>query len=98
MQLNKLVLPAPFGPINPTICPLAISKETSSSAATPPKRTLTPRIASKASLNAEVPVQTSRRELSLRERFPSGRFPSGEIPFGRDFLRDRSSFGRDSLR
>src|SRR5712664_759548 len=43
MQLKRLVLPAPFGPINPTIWPSMMSNETLSSAATPPKRRLTSR-------------------------------------------------------
>src|SRR5919202_1145333 len=40
MQLKRLVLPAPFGPISPTIWLAAMSNETWSSAATPPKRML----------------------------------------------------------
>ena len=47
MQLKRLVFPAPFGPIKPTICPVGISKETLSNAATPPKRRLTSRTESK---------------------------------------------------
>src|SRR5882672_1923220 len=41
MQLKSVVLPAPFGPISPTIWPGATSKETLSSATMPPKRTQT---------------------------------------------------------
>src|SRR6185503_13089735 len=41
MQLKSVVLPAPFGPISPTIWPGATSKDTLSSATMPPKRTLT---------------------------------------------------------
>src|SRR5688572_28284382 len=37
MQLNIVVFPAPFGPINPTICPVSISNEMSSLAQIPPK-------------------------------------------------------------
>ena len=48
-QLNKLVLPAPFGPIKPTIWPSTMSNETLSSAATPPKRRLTSRTDNNAS-------------------------------------------------
>src|SRR5947208_3639269 len=41
MQLNSVVLPAPLGPIRPTMRPGATSKETPSSATMPPKRTAT---------------------------------------------------------
>ena len=37
-QLNSVVLPAPLGPISPTMWPGAMSKETSSRATIPPKR------------------------------------------------------------
>src|SRR4051794_9777838 len=38
MQLNAVVLPAPFGPISPTISNSLTSSETSSSACSPPNR------------------------------------------------------------
>jgi hypothetical protein len=38
MQLKQVVLPAPFGPINPVIWPSATSKDTSFSAVMPPNR------------------------------------------------------------
>src|SRR5579859_8237510 len=41
MQLKSVVLPAPFGPINPTIERSATSNETSEFAARPPKNLLT---------------------------------------------------------
>ena len=41
ITLNSVVLPAPFGPIRPTISPGAASTETSSSATIPPKRRVT---------------------------------------------------------
>src|SRR5690606_2270823 len=37
MRLNAVVLPAPFGPIRPTMAPCSTSKLTSRSAARPPK-------------------------------------------------------------
>src|SRR6185436_768823 len=40
-QLNSVVLPAPFGPISPTMRPGATSNDTPSSATMPPKRTPT---------------------------------------------------------
>src|SRR2546428_623634 len=39
-QLKSVVLPAPFGPMRPTIAPSSTSKETASSARMPPKRTV----------------------------------------------------------
>ena len=42
MQLNSVVLPAPFGPIRPQIAPGATLNVTSSRAVTPPKRIETP--------------------------------------------------------
>src|SRR4051812_39589280 len=48
MQLKSVVLPAPLGPISPTMLPGATSKEMPSSATMPPKRTATSRTRSKA--------------------------------------------------
>src|SRR5437879_2039911 len=45
--LNSVVLPAPFGPINPVIRPPSAEIDASSSATLPPKRTLTPRTSSR---------------------------------------------------
>src|ERR1700744_2784310 len=39
---NKVVLPAPFGPIRAVIRPASTSSETLSTASNPPKRLLTP--------------------------------------------------------
>ena len=41
MELNKVVLPEPFGPINPTIDPCSTFNEMSTLAFTPPKDLLT---------------------------------------------------------
>jgi hypothetical protein len=38
MQLNKVVLPAPLGPISEVISPRFIENDTSSKAVMPPKR------------------------------------------------------------
>src|SRR5580704_4545522 len=43
MQLKRVVFPAPFGPMRPTIWPSSTSKLTPSSAVTPPNRTRTSR-------------------------------------------------------
>ena len=49
MQLNSVVLPAPFGPIRPQIWPRGDHEETPScNAVTPPKRMVTPSTASSA--------------------------------------------------
>src|SRR6185437_14852745 len=42
MTLNRVVLPAPFGPISPVTEPGPTVRLTSDRAATPPKRTATP--------------------------------------------------------
>ena len=47
MQLKHVVLPAPFGPINPVMCPSATSKDTSFSAVIPPNRMVRFRTASR---------------------------------------------------
>src|SRR5690242_13035818 len=49
MTLNKVVLPAPFGPISPVIPVGATSRSTSLRATKPPKRTVTPRAPSSGS-------------------------------------------------
>jgi hypothetical protein len=41
ITLNAVVLPAPFGPIRPTVSPGSTSNETPSSATMPPKRRVT---------------------------------------------------------
>ena len=46
MQLKSVVLPAPFGPISPTISPRRTAIETESTAATPPNRRETARTSS----------------------------------------------------
>src|SRR5207248_8707168 len=47
MQLSKVVLPAPFGPMMPRTSPCSTSKVTPARALTPPKRLLRSRTASK---------------------------------------------------
>src|SRR5881227_1804384 len=42
MMLNRVVLPAPLGPINPVMSPAAAVRFTSDSAFTPPNRIATP--------------------------------------------------------
>src|SRR6185437_11864978 len=68
MALNAVVLPAPFGPISPTIEPSATSRETSSSATMPPNRRRT--------------WSSARRATSVcRLQGPAaGRLHSGEHP------------------
>src|SRR5438477_2113153 len=48
MTLNKVVLPAPFGPISPVMWPGRTAMETASSAVWPPKRMVTSRVSSPA--------------------------------------------------
>src|SRR5271166_84668 len=70
MQLNRVVLPAPFGPISPQMAPLETSKLTSSSAVTPPNRIVTPSTASSAdscgsTLSSAVPAFASASSMNI---------------------------------
>src|SRR3978361_469679 len=56
MTLKHVVLPAPFGPISPRISPGLMSKETSLSAARPPKRMVTVASSSKGAMGASFQV------------------------------------------
>src|SRR6185312_8066130 len=42
IMLTMVVLPAPFGPMRPVICPGSIASESSATASRPPKRLLMP--------------------------------------------------------
>src|SRR5260370_10906629 len=66
MVLNSVVLPAPLGPIRPTMVPSGTVKETESSATMPPKRTLTSRTSSKPPISAQVYKRTSGWLLGRR--------------------------------
>src|SRR5664279_5319600 len=61
MTLNRVVLPAPLGPMSPVTDPGSVSMATSSSATLPPKRTVTPWTSSRAMerhlLDADRPVE-----------------------------------------
>src|SRR5437879_7427134 len=46
MTLNRVVLPAPFGPISPVMWPGRTAMETASSAVCPPKRIVTSSVSS----------------------------------------------------
>src|SRR5262245_15234204 len=61
MQLKSVVLPAPFGPIRPTMRPGATPKETPSSATMPPKRTRTSCTRSSAAVSCETLISSSRK-------------------------------------
>src|SRR5581483_8174296 len=50
MMLKKVVLPAPFGPIRPTIDPRGIEKSTRSTATSPPNVLVTARASRRRSL------------------------------------------------
>ena len=64
MQLKSVVLPAPFGPIRPQIAPRGTSKETSSSAVTPPNRIVSPWTASRAErLEVRIVIRASDSRL-----------------------------------
>src|SRR5580700_5615911 len=85
MQLNNVVLPAPFGPTRPTASPAASDSDTSLRAATPPKRMETDRASSRgggasatsipnAGAGAGPPALTS-----TTERLPQGHAHGGEL-------------------
>src|SRR5215207_2272991 len=65
MQLNSVVLPAPFGPISPHISPSATSKAGPSKAKTPPKRTTTSLICSTLGLHLPPGGRLSDSPLGL---------------------------------
>src|SRR2546421_8847730 len=75
MQLKIVVLPAPFGPISPTMWPRSTSNETSSLATSPPKRLVTWRTSSRL-IGAPRPTGTSAGP-------PRGRGPAWERPGAR---------------
>src|SRR3954466_16058917 len=56
MTLNKVVLPAPLGPIRPVIWPCNAVSETSTRAVTPPNLTATSRTSSTASDDGAAPA------------------------------------------
>src|SRR5918997_3685275 len=55
-KLITVVLPAPLGPISPTISPSSTAKETSSTARTPPKWRLKPSTWSSAGIDLDPPL------------------------------------------
>src|SRR2546430_936480 len=68
--LKRVVLPAPLGPISPTICPFSTSRETSSIATMPPKRRVTLRTESSAierTLNGATAPRTAPRSFYPHE-------------------------------
>src|SRR5207249_8085083 len=73
MTLNAVVLPAPFGPMSPDICPFSTSNETPSRATMPPKRSVTLSTASNA-IPARHPKPRCTRAPGFRLR--SGRHRS----------------------
>src|SRR5438067_13666055 len=76
MALKAVVLPAPFGPMRPTIEPSATSRETSSSATIPPNRSRA--------------WSSARRRTSVRrlERAAAGGLHPGEHPGRRGAVRE----------
>src|ERR1700722_12438636 len=86
MQLKSVVLPAPLGPIKPQIAPRATSKETSSSAVTPPNRIVTPWTASRAEAwrsasPSPPPLPPALRSHGDRHRHPRLRLSPQPAPW-----------------
>src|SRR6476620_5306814 len=71
-QLKRVVLPAPFGPISPTMRPGATENETLSSAVMPPKRTVTSATSSKACGGADASMGASCGWLTIRHDLRNG--------------------------
>ena len=78
MQLNIVVLPEPFGPINPRISPSATSKDTSLSAVNPPKRLTAPDTARSGVTGCG--GEPGRGRPALGPRWNDGRGPGGPRP------------------
>src|ERR1700674_2238298 len=74
MTLSIEVLPAPFGPMMAQISPLRISKETSTSARTPPNASDT-----RSTESSTSPAATSRAEAALM-RDPHGLYVRAARP------------------
>src|SRR5215211_95804 len=75
MMLNAVVLPAPFGPIRPTIWPSRTSSETPSRATIPPNRRVTLRSESRAIGRRSLSIRPCRALLCPRAAQPEGDQP-----------------------
>src|SRR5215469_6705723 len=81
MTLNSVDLPAPLGPISPTISPALTSRLTSETATRPPKRLVRPRIESSgAALPADSATGGRSHERFARRAAPHHRFPRADDP------------------
>ena len=86
MTLNSVVLPAPLGPMSPVTAPASTRRDTSVSAATPPKRTLTRSTSSAGAAPARPGAGAGgalRRHGPLRGRGRARRSPRRSSPKGR---------------
>src|ERR1043166_7917252 len=71
MQLNSVVLPAPFGPMSPTISPGSMASDTSRFASRPPKRLVAASTLSRAAMalsKAQPPGPRQREQAGRTER------------------------------
>ena len=89
-QLNSVVLPAPFGPISPQICPGGTSKLMSSSARMPPKFKVMPRKLDMSDDNCEKIARSFQSTSRILDAYDiADRNPAGPVePKGLQ-LRDR---------
>src|SRR5918997_4360550 len=76
MQLKRVVLPAPLGPISPQICRSPTPKETPATAVTPPNRTTMSRTSRRATRAA------ARYRVPRRGAAPRGGGGGGGAPGG----------------
>src|SRR5690348_95389 len=70
MQLSNVVLPAPLGPMTPRISPLATVALTPLTAATPPKRFVTPFSSRRAAVSIS-DRRFAKRSFEVREAQPT---------------------------
>src|SRR5439155_20183639 len=85
IALNRVVLPAPFGPMMPTSSPAAKLASTASTAVSPPKRTLSARASSSAvSAKAPLPRAAKGAPRIARHRPAQRRKPARQIQHRED--------------
>src|SRR5437667_9045695 len=79
IALNKVVLPAPFGPMMPTSSPAAKLASTASTAVSPPKRTLSARASSSGSAKVPLPRAAKSAPRIARHLPAQRRKPARQI-------------------
>src|SRR3954447_25791433 len=83
----SVLLPAPFGPMIACNSPGGIASEMPSEATTPPKRLVSPSIASSASATAHA-LQQAVNAAAREQHYQQEQRPEHALPILRDFHRD----------